>query len=135
MQRFQHPELARDRDKDFQCEIDGDIAAIDHRLQDDLEHLARRHLGGQSGANGLLERIRAARHRELPDHHQEARALVEHFPVAEAVDGVIEPQLGEVRVEAVAQGDAIVERLGLKTPAGLVGAGVVLVLHCSAPVI
>jgi hypothetical protein len=129
LQRFEDPALACDRNEYLQGEIDDDIAAIDHRLENDLEDLARRHLRGQGSANSLRERIGVPRHRELPDHDQEPRTLVENIALAEAIDRVSQPQLGEVWIDLVALGQTIVERRRLQASAGFAGVGVVWLRH------
>jgi len=66
---------------------------------------------------------------ELADQDQEARAFIQDFPLAQAGDGIVEPKPREVRIDAVAQGKAFVERGRLESPAGFKGGGVALGFH------
>ena len=68
----------------------------------------------------------ALRHRVLADQHEEARAGVEPGPAAYARDREVEPQLGEVLVEAVALLDSALESIGLQRAPGFECAGAVL---------
>src|SRR3974390_3854460 len=105
------------------------IAAIDHRLKNNLQRLARRHLGTQGRAKPLRQGFSVARHCELTNHDQKARAFIQDFPSTQSFYGIVEPKLREVRINAFAQSKTIVEGIRLKTSAGFESLGIVFSLH------
>src|SRR3974390_474080 len=105
------------------------MTAIDHRLKDNLQRLARRHLGTQGRAKHLRQGFSVARHCELANQDQKARTFIQDFPSAQSFYGIVEPKLREVRINAFAQSKVIVESIRLKTSAGFESLGVVFSLH------
>src|SRR3974390_3805098 len=105
------------------------MTAIDHRLKDNRQRLARRHLCTHGRSKHLREGFSVARHCELANQDQKARAFIQDFPSAQSFYGIVEPKLREVRINAFAQSKAIVKSIRLKTSAGLESLGVVFSLH------
>jgi hypothetical protein len=121
------PQLIRDAMKHLDCGLDGGVPAVHHALQNDFEHFAHRHGSRDCSAHGVLERAVAFRHHILADQHEQPRARVERRPPAQALDRKVEPEPGEMLVEAVTLGHACFESARLQREPGLVCIGAVLV--------
>jgi hypothetical protein len=80
----------------------------------------------ECGLDRILQRLMAFRHRVLADQHQQARSLVESRAPAKPLDGEVEPQLGEVRIDAVALRDPFGKGLRLQRHTGFESVGAVL---------
>ena len=98
---------------------------MDRALQQHLEHLARGGAGPQRAAHVRAD-LDALPHRDaVSDDAEDPRLVVEHAAAVHPAIGEIDPEIGELRIQAVQIGQHVEMMLGTQAQSGADAAPVV----------